>query len=436
MGTQQSVQSRRSLQRLLFILLAVPGIPACAEQAAAEGPARTYELVYSLELHAGDDVALAGIRTGRDARRFREMRFHARPDRYFDFEADGALAIRDGEIVWNPPRSGGSLRYRVRVPHQRKSGGYDAFVTDHWALFRGDDVFPSAVTRALVGSRSDARLELGLPKGWSAVTPYLSGDDGTTFDIANPQRRFDRPTGWILAGELGVRRGRIADRRVAIAAPLDQGLRRMDIMAFLRWTLPGVVNVFPSMDSRLVIVGAGDPMWRGGLSGPGSMFIHADRPLISENGTSTLLHELVHVAMAAAGSEHDDWLVEGLAEYYSIKILHTSGTMSARRRHLSLAELADWGANVDDLFVRNSSGEITARATTLLAALDHWLLQQTAAAGGLDAVVAKLIDNGGRYNYRELCIATRQILGAPVPMLDPSQVPGAPDLPECRATTG
>ena len=43
---------------------------------------------------------------------------------------------------------------------------------------------------------------------------------------------------------------------------------------------------------RLLIVSAGDPMWRGGLSGPSSMFLHSDRPLISENRTSTLLHEL------------------------------------------------------------------------------------------------------------------------------------------------
>ena len=50
------------------------------------------------------------------------------------------------------------------------------------------------------------------------------------------------------------------------------------------------------------------------MSGPGSLYVHADRPMISENGTSTMLHELVHVAMGVSGSAHDDWLVEGLAE--------------------------------------------------------------------------------------------------------------------------
>ena len=205
----------------------------------------------------------------------------------------------------------------------------------------------------------------------------------------------------------------------------------MDIMAYLNWTLPTLRSVFPSLDSRLVIVGAGDPMWRGGLSGPGSLYVHADRPMISENGTSTMLHELVHVAMGVSGSEHDDWLVEGLAEYYSTKILRVTGTLSERRSTLTLAELGEWGGPVDNLFVRRSSGPVTARAATLLAELDAYLLEASRGRRSLDDVVGRMIESELPYDYRSLCVAARHIARRPVPMLSPDAVPGAPAESEC-----
>ena len=173
-------------------------------------------------------------------------------------------------------------------------------------------------------------------------------------------------------------------------------------------------------------------MWRGGLSGPGSLYMHADRPLISENGTSTLLHELVHVAMGVAGPDHDDWVVEGLAEYYSIKILRTSGTLSNRRLELALDDLKSWGEQVSDLFVRNASGEVTARAATLLAELDLWLMENSPDGRGLDDVVAAMIEADQIYSYRSLCTAARDVMGGSVPILSPDNVPGAPKLAECE----
>lgn len=394
---------------------------------------RTYEVTYTAEFKKGSATAAVSISTGRDARRFRELRFEFDSDRYTDFRGDGELVVDGNEVVWNPPRDGGTLSYRVEVPHRRSNGRFDAYVADDWALFRGGDLFPPAATRTVVGAKADARLRFILPNGWSAITPYLSSDSDLEFDVVNRDRRFDRPTGWMLVGEIGVRRGRIADRRVAIAAPKGEDFRRMDVMAFLNWTLPEVTRVFPTMDDRLVIIGAGDPMWRGGLSGPGSLFVHADRPLISENGTSTFLHELVHVAMGAAGPEHDDWLLEGLAEYYSIRILKTSGTLKGRRMTLALRDLDDWGTDVDDLFVRSATGAVTARATTLLAALDKTLTANSPDRRGLDAVVAAMIENGGVYDYASLCVAAKAVMHEPVPLLDPSLVPGAPDLEVCRA---
>ena len=69
-------------------------------------------------------------------------------------------------------------------------------------------------------------------------------------------------------------------------------------------------------------------MWRGALSAPQSLYVHAERPLLSGNATSTLLHEIVHIGLGLADERGADWIVEGLAEYYSLEVLRRSGTIS------------------------------------------------------------------------------------------------------------
>jgi len=72
-------------------------------------------------------------------------------------------------------------------------------------------------------------------------------------------------------GKLGVRRERVAGVRVAIAGPEDQQIRRLDMLALLNWTLPELARIVPELPPRLTVVSAGEPMWRGGLSGPQSI---------------------------------------------------------------------------------------------------------------------------------------------------------------------
>ena len=430
----------RSIACTISVVCACTVLASCAQtpalpQAENVADTRNYSIVYSVTIRNGeDDIARASIRVEQESRRLRELRFAIDPERHTDFTGDGDISESEGKLIWQPPQKGGTLSYTVRVSQQRQSGAYDALMTEKWALFRAGDVFPPATTRTTVNTNSVARLELDLPEGWSALTAYVSGDSKFSFPIDNPDRRFDRPTGWVLAGNIGVRRGLIGDTRVAIGSPVGEGVHRMDIMAYLNWTLPTLRSIFPTLDSRLVIVSAGDPMWRGGLSGPGSLYIHADRPMISENGTSAMLHELVHVAMGVSGSSHDDWLVEGLAEYYSIKILRATGTLNGRRGTLALAQLKEWGDPVDNLFVRRSSGPVTARATTLLAELDTYLIEESRGRRSLDDVIGRLIQAEQSYNYRSLCVAAKDIARKSVPLLSPDAVPGAPAESECMIT--
>jgi hypothetical protein len=208
----------------------------------------------------------------------------------------------------------------------------------------------------------------------------------------NPSRRFSRPTGWLAAGNLGVRRDQLDGRTLAVVGPVGQGLRRLDTMAFMRWTLPELVAVFPDFPAYFLIVRAGDEMWRGGLSGPASLFLHTDRPLISENATSTLLHELVHLATGQREGTREDWLIEGLAEYYSLEILLRTGGISQKRHDEAMDRLERWAERDNGRLQSPSSGANTARAVTVLHQLQEEL--QRADAGTLDPLATQLISSG------------------------------------------
>ena len=340
------------------------------------------------------------------------------PKRYSAIEGDGTLA-RDGrKLTWSPPRKGGTLRYRVRVDHQRRGNGFDARMTADWALLRGDDLVPPLQAVVSRGADARARLRFDLPEGWSIETPYARSKDGKSFVVTDPERRVDRPEGWIIAGKLGVRRERIKGMRVAVAAPLGQGVRRNDLLSYIHVLGPQLEQAFGPLPSRLLVVQAGDPMWRGGLSGPRSLYLHAKRPLVSGNGSSTPAHELVHVVTRLRGADKDDWIAEGLAEYYSIELPRRAGLLSGSRAKKSLAWMRTQGAGVKRLHTDRSDERTTARAVTLFAALDAELRAKDDKRG-LDAVVRRLIPQ--REVSREaLRDAARVVLGSPSKTLQTS----------------
>jgi len=386
---------RRPTAAFAAIVAAALAAASLAAVASARTPARAaaerpeYRVLYTAWLRAGDPVATVRIRLTSHPEWVRWMRLSIDPKRHRDFKASGHLEHADGQLTWIPPRRDAWLQYRVNLESQRDVGRYDGRMTESWALFRGDDLVPPVHVDMQDGTQSKAKLKLNLPEGWTAATPFVPYASGR-LKIDNPARLFDRPTGWILVGQLGVRRETIGGTRLAIAAPKNQGLRRLDLLAFFRFTLPVLQKLLPDFPERLLVVGAGDPMWRGALSGPGSLFVHADRPFISENGTSTFIHELVHVAMRARSAAGADWIVEGLAEYYSLEVLRRSGAISERRFERAHARLAEWGKQAQSLDGPRSTGAVTAKAVGVLRSLDLEIRRARADQAGLDDVVRAL----------------------------------------------
>ena len=91
------------------------------------------------------------------------------------------------------------------------------------------------------------------------------------------------------------------------------------------------------------------------------------------------------------GAGSDDWIAEGLAEYYSIELPRRAGLLSASRFEKALAWMRRYASGVDHLRARRSTGRITARAVVLMHELDREIAAQKSDAQSLDAVVRELI---------------------------------------------
>jgi hypothetical protein len=209
--------------------------------------------------------------------------------------------------------------------------------------------------------------------------------------VVDPRRRFDRPVGWMIAGAVGTRREWIEGCEFSVGGPKDEQIRRIDVIAFANVTLPQMKRAFGALPAKLLLVSADDPMWRGGLSGPRSLFLHADRPIFSENGTSSLVHELTHAVTRIRGAQDDDWIAEGIAEYYAIELPRRAGLLSASRFEKALAWMTHFGSGVEHLRVRHSTGRTTARAVLLLHELDREIEAATEGDADIDGVVRALI---------------------------------------------
>ena len=362
------------------------------------------------------------LEIGKGAEHVDWMRFRIDPQRQLLFRGDGEVKTEGAHVTWTPPRTGGKLTYVFRIDHLRDARRYDARCAKTWTIFRGEDLVPPARVLTTDGARSKTRLRVRLPEGWSIATPYSKLRSGE-YQVAHKRRGLSRPTGWMIAGVLGVVREEVSGVRVAIAGPKTMGVRRQDMLAMLRWTLPTLHQILPELPERLLIVSAYDPMWRGGLSGPDSLFIHAHRPLITEDGPSPLLHEVMHTALELRPGNDGDWAIEGLAQYYALQLLGRSGTISAERLEKAYAFQAERGKEAEHLRSKTVSGAGTARAVTVLRALDAKIRESTHEKKSLDDVLRILVAEGGVLTTERMQKASEQVSGQDLADFFKTQVP-------------
>jgi len=366
-----------------------------AQQAGAQSD--SYRVDWTIALQAGEDDATVTLAL-EDGRAVRRLSFDYDPARFSDFAAEGELVVSEDRVEWEPARRNASLSYRVRIsrerPNQNQELSYDALMTEDWALFRGDRVTPRIRVTTRVGAVSETYLHVAVPEGWGVNTGWpveQESGDSNSYRIDDPERSFDRPSGWIMAGRLGSRRDRLGSTYFSVVAPFGSAADRMGWLTIASLVYPEIEKAFVKVPPKLLMVSADDPLWRGGLSGPNSFYFHSSRRAVSENGTSPLLHELTHVITRISGTRNDDWIAEGLAEYYGVELLHRAGGMSTERKQEILANLAERGQQAPKLRLRQSSGAVTARAVGVFDQLDREIRELTGDAANLDAVTRLLL---------------------------------------------
>jgi Predicted protease with the C-terminal PDZ domain len=403
--------------RLAPLLLLMPLMVSGTAAAAAP---KYYDVAY--RAHFRPEAGVVDVEIALSGERLpSRVVLHVDSRRHKQFTSTDPLQIEPSHVTWQPHGHASRLRYQFVVDHERAPQHYDSRMTADWAIFRAEKMVPRASVTARRSLHSRATLEFEVPQGWAVATPYGSVGE-LRYSVDDPQRRFDQPEGWMLAGKIGSRNEKIGDVRVVVAAPTGDSARRQDTLTFLKFTLPRLQEVFPHWPPRLLIVSAGDPMWRGGLSGPASMFLHSDRPLVSENRTSTLLHELVHIALGIRGDEESDWIVEGLAEFYSIETLRRSGSISAQRYKEALQRLARWAKRSTTLFGSHSNGATTARAVLAMRAADAEIRSATGGKASLDDVARKLASERGTVSLVRLQKAAQEVAGRPLHSLEREQL--------------
>lgn len=392
----------RKISGYMLIWLSCCGVVLPSVSAA---DATDYEVRFLATFVPEEGIARATIVVDQDRRSLRELDLNAPADRYRSIKGDGALERNGDRMIWQPPRGGGRLTYDY-VVDQKRGSAYDARLTSAWAIVRLGDLFPRANARAAKSAIGRFEAKLAAPESWAIESQY--GDLTKVRQIDNVEKRkYVRPTGWVAAGELGVRREKIGEHRFVVAAPKGSGFRRLDTLAILQWTMPTFMQTFSQLPGRILIVGAPQGMWRGALSGPGSFFVHVDLPVISENGTSVLLHELAHLAGLHSADAGGDWIVEGLAEYYGIELARRAGGISDFRFDLIIEDLKKWVESAGGEISDPSKGADTAAAVLLF----HDLAQELQVQGhSLDTVLNALLE-ADVLNSRRLAQVVTEVLG-------------------------
>jgi hypothetical protein len=404
----------------LALALAVGSMIASPPAAGASGAPsdtpvhETFSVTYTVEI-ARPEATSALVRwdlAGIDEVKRLRLRFD--PSRFEDFEGSGTLERRHGEVVWTPGAPYAHLTYRASLQHRRASGkGFDTWIGDGWMLARTSALFPrSAVLFRMdveAHPESRARLVFRLPKGWDVVTVMPSV--GPREFLVESGGRFDHPRGWLMCGHFRRTPAMVHGTSVTIAAAPNAAMTPDRVLALLDRALPIVHALLGRVRPQLLIVTGVDPMWRGGLSGEDSFYMHGDRPLQTPDRTSPYLHELFHVSAPFRPAPDAHWVTEGLAELYTIEIQRRAGLLDDAGYAKALRLFARYGLWGHD-FTRDQSNAIHNNSAPLvLHALDRRIRHATGGAQGLDDVVAALARDGGVVTTARLLGTVRRVSG-------------------------
>jgi hypothetical protein len=183
---KQSTQSLRARPLALRIqLIAVVMVMLSANHGWAGEPNTDYNAVFTLQLSADQAKAIGTLSIDQPSQIMERMALRMPTDRYRLISADGD-SHREGDIVhWIPPVGQGVIRYEVMI-NQPRGKAFDGLIKQDWAIFRGDNIFPTARVNFVDGARSRSRVVLFITDGGEHIKPQKAANHDRLV-VVNPR---------------------------------------------------------------------------------------------------------------------------------------------------------------------------------------------------------------------------------------------------------
>ena len=294
------------------------------------------------------------------------------------------------EWSWFPESLSGQCAYDVVLNRLRNIKGFDSYHGGTWVLTRTADLFPTKRFVHQRPLRALTRVHFVLPTGWSVVSAMRSLDE-TTFEARDRGNPLTAPYGWLLIGKLNIHRFTVADVAMTVASPEATHYDDSALIDLVTKTIAYLQKMVHALPEQITIVVGPDPLWRGGLSGEDSLYLNQNLRLIASDYTSTAVHELFHLAQGFHTVEPEaTWIAEGMAEYYSLKILRKIHALSRHRFVKGIRkfdEQALWHRN----FLTSDAHEVLYNAAPLVFFyFDELIQESTAHKHSLQAIVKQL----------------------------------------------
>lgn len=327
---------------IFFLLLALSGTgPVLAYGDVPVNGTPNHAVHYTVYV-SKNNPAVADVEVElRGANEIRRMHFLLDKGRYRYFRGEGEIKPIGTDILWMPKKLNARLSYQVSLLHERKPGFYDSYGEKDWFITRTTDLFPRKRFDFKGPSKSYTTVKFKLPKDWTVVSEMPSIGLQSFRAVDSPDTRYQWPTGWLIFGKVGERQVPVEDVMIRFAYPEDflrygkpkypekrknriaRFAKKLDDAAVLfQKVVPHMKKFLPKYAKDFLVVFGKSPMWRGGLSAEGSLFINRSTPVIVSDYSSTLIHEYFHICDGFKKDMRDaEWFVEGLAEYFSLRLL-------------------------------------------------------------------------------------------------------------------
>lgn len=380
-------------------------------------------------------IAMPKVKVGlRGADEVRRVTFVLERGRYRYFNGGGQIVQLGSDVIWTPERLNASLEYEVILPHERKKGVYDSFGKKDWFITRTNDLFAYKKFAFRRSAKSLTTVSFDLPSGWDVETEMLPLGQDSYRTQSFPGHRYEWPTGWVIFGRIERTIAKADDVVITIAypkaflentslvaisgnilpmSPAERFAKKMvQAREIYEKVIPLMKKFLPQYARRFLIIYGEKPMWMGGLSGENSLFINRRIANLSKDYSSTLVHEYFHVCQGFKKNKKDgEWLVEGLAEYFSLLLLKEAGITTPQQFRVGIESYkknGQWNVNLAKSFKKAVLYE---NAPLIFYTLDEMIKEKTQGQKSLKNVMAALATYAEPVGTKEFRAATESVYG-------------------------